>query len=291
MAAPFVSVVIPAYDRPDFLDRAVRSILEQTYRDYEIVVVDDGSEPPQFDRLDPGVRDAIRYRRKPRGGGASARNVGIRMARGSLIAFLDHDDRFLPEKLARHVAVMSSSDAVLSYCRVRRSRCGAVKDVRPDDGVSGWAFDALVEKSIVRGFSSVVVRKSALEEVELLDESYRIIDDYHLYFRLAQKGTFEFLPEVLVEAELHEGNTSNDRLALHLEYARLFSALSVAFKGKSRRKLCRKAAYHWRKSGDVWAARGNGRRALREYARGVATYPFSSTGFGRILTLPFRAAR
>jgi glycosyltransferase involved in cell wall biosynthesis len=288
MPEPSVSVIIPAHGRADFLERAIRSVLAQTYQDYEVIVVDDGSHPPLLEQLSPEARSAIRYRYKQSGGGASARNVGVTMARAPLVAFLDHDDSFLPEKLSTHVQEMRADDAVLSYCAVRRFRSGIEKDVRPAHGRSGWIFDALVEKSIVRGFSSMVIRRSALTEVGPLDESFRIIDDYDLCFRLAERGTFRFIPHVLVEVELHDENTSSDRLALHLEYARLFARLLTRHGGRRGRALRRKAAYHHRKAGDEWMARGARRRALLEYGRCVATWPLSATGVGRLLLLPLR---
>lgn len=290
MGDPLFSVVIPAYGRADFLARALRSVHAQTFDSYEIVVVDDGSDPPLHDTIAPDLIHKVCYLRKPNGGGASARNRGVRMARGELIAFLDHDDEFLPDKLAHHEKAMEDGEAILSYCRARRVDAdGALKDVLPEQGASGWVFDALVQKSIIRGFSSAVVRRAAMLEAGGLNESYQIIDDYELYFRLARLGPFRFIPEVLSQTHLHTSNTSNQRLGLHLEYARLFDSLSRDAHGRlgprlrRLRRLRRKLAYHRRKAGDKLMESGARAQALREYRRALAADPLSSTGVGRFV--------
>src|SRR5215831_9468158 len=99
---PIVSVVIPTYNNARFLPEALDSLLGQTYRDFELIVVDDGSTDDTLEVLKP-YRHLIRYVRKENGGPASARNLGIRHASGELIAFQDADDIWLPDKLQLQV--------------------------------------------------------------------------------------------------------------------------------------------------------------------------------------------
>ena len=102
-ATPLVSVIVPAYNNAHFLPAAIDSILNQTFDNFELIVVDDGSTDNTQAVL-AGFGDRLRYVRKANGGPSSARNLGIQMARGQLIAFQDADDLWLPEKLALQVA-------------------------------------------------------------------------------------------------------------------------------------------------------------------------------------------
>jgi glycosyltransferase involved in cell wall biosynthesis len=288
VADPLYSVIVPAYRRADFLERALRSVLAQTFSDYEIIVIDDGSDPPLRDRIQPEFLTEIRYEHRPNGGGASARNAGVRLARGELLSFLDHDDEFHAEKLALHAEAMKDKDVVLSYSRCERFRDGRLLDIRPEKGGSGWIFDALVEKSIVRGFSGLVVTRRAMIEVGSLNESYRIADDYELLFRLADHGKFHFLPEILVRAYLHSENTTRDRIQLHLEMGRVFEDLLTRASPNRVRKLRRKAGYHHRKAGDEYLRVGDRQAAIAEYRRCLAVDHLSSTGIGRLLSALLR---
>ncbi len=108
-SAPLVSVVIPTYNRAQMVSEAVRSVLEQTFGDLEVIVVDDGSTDGTREALKPHA-DKIRYLRQENSGVSAARNRGIAEARGSLIAFLDSDDLWLPAKLKNQVLFFQLCD-------------------------------------------------------------------------------------------------------------------------------------------------------------------------------------
>ncbi len=113
-----VSVIVPTYNRKHMVATAVQSILNQTYRDLEIIVVDDGSTDSTeqtIRRIAAGASRPIRYVKKPNGGCASARNAGIKHAKGDAVAFLDSDDQFLPEALESQVSTLKSSGADFVY--------------------------------------------------------------------------------------------------------------------------------------------------------------------------------
>src|SRR5258708_6914008 len=106
---PLVSIIIPAYNRKAMLFDAVASVLAQSYRDWELIVVDDGSTDGTADDLHARFGSRVRLIAQSRRGVAAARNLGVRSARGDYIAFLDSDDFWLPRKLERQMAFMEES--------------------------------------------------------------------------------------------------------------------------------------------------------------------------------------
>jgi glycosyltransferase involved in cell wall biosynthesis len=195
-----VSVVIPTRNRPEQVETAVRSALAQTYRHLEIVVVDDASSPPLALPQDlagnPRVR-AIRLRVSV--GPGEARNIGAGSSRGELLAFLDDDDEWHAEKIARQVETLG--------------RCG------PSVAVCESGFDLLQDGRVVMRFlphagrdlarvlaerpclqpSTVLMRRSAFEALGGFDPFLRRVEDWDLWVRLADSFEVTTLPEVLVD--------------------------------------------------------------------------------------------
>ena len=122
--SPTVSVVIPFRNRIEWLGEAVQSVLDQTYDDFEVIVIDDGSDELEASQL--GFKDGrIRYVRQDHKGRSTARNRGIGMSRGLFVAFLDSDDLFLPSKLERQVALMKENPiCLLSHTSYERISVG-----------------------------------------------------------------------------------------------------------------------------------------------------------------------
>ena len=113
---PRVSVIIPTYNREKYIAETINSVLDQTFSDYEIIVVDDGSADNTERLIREQFADEVIYLSKPNGGPASARNMGMRVAKGEYIAFLDSDDLWLPEKLAIQTRFMDAHPEIgLTY--------------------------------------------------------------------------------------------------------------------------------------------------------------------------------
>jgi glycosyltransferase involved in cell wall biosynthesis len=220
MGAPAVSVIIPTYNRRDLVQKALQSVFAQTYRDFEIVVVDDGSTDDTRAVVE-GIA-LVRYLFQKNGGPASARNLGIRQAQGQLIAFLDSDDVWLPEFLSAQVDVLRRYPEVALVCA--RSIVGKkeAKDFPLGrELIVGDLYPKLYERSFVRT-PATVVRKSCLDAVGGFNESYRWSEDHDLWLRIARKYTIAYVNRRLVRIGRQSDNISRDgmrSLDAHLKVA------------------------------------------------------------------------
>ena len=208
-AIPSVSVVVPTYNRAALLGRAVKSVLAQTFKDYELIVVDDGSTDDTQEVLREFTDQRIRTLRSDVNQGAPrARNRGIQAARGEWVAFLDSDDEWLPKRLElqmERLAHQGPSEAAVGYCLFQAHECRTGKVVQP---VHTLAQDDVL-KHLLGGrwpktTSAFMVRRGALLDVGGFDESMPCGEDIDLWLRLAQKGyRYSACNEVLVLWHLH----------------------------------------------------------------------------------------
>ena len=217
-ACPKVSVIIPTYNRGYILEKSVDSVLAQTCTGYELIVVDDGStdHTPQMVRSilqsgKPGT-DRIRYIRQAQQGKSAALNHGVRIARGELIAFLDSDDLWLPNKLEwqlRALRQFENCDACFTDARYTNNpqlditafrRAG-----REYEGVLDVISDALefvISEPHGIHEQTLVVRASRLREMDGFDSNIRVLEDHDFVFRLAHHlKSFCFVNLPLVEID------------------------------------------------------------------------------------------
>ncbi|MCC6968119.1 MAG: glycosyltransferase [Nitrospira sp.] len=200
MAEPIVSVVIPLYNARDVIRDTVQSVLAQTYRDYEIVVIDDGSTDGSGE-LVSAFGERVRYILQPNGGVAQARNRGITASRGRYIALMDHDDLWEPEKLAKQVAVLEQQPAVGMVVTdvAHIDRAGrSMNEIGPASQPQ-QEFARLFVQGFVPTPSATLIRKAVLEAVGGFDEQFNSagMDDHELWTRLAATTTIVGIAEPL----------------------------------------------------------------------------------------------
>jgi len=212
---PTVSVIIPTYNGAAFAVEAVDSVLAQTRPPDEIIVIDDGSTDDTQSRL-ARYADRIRYIRQSNGGVANARNHGIQESRGSLIAFLDGDDRWLPEKLERQLECLAAhpeADLIHTNFLHWNDHTGELTPVKPGlERYTGSCFQEFFWRCGVKT-STVLLTRRCLERVGLFDEHIPgggSVEDFDLFLRVARHFQLAFVPEPLALYRHHGSNATLD---------------------------------------------------------------------------------
>jgi glycosyltransferase involved in cell wall biosynthesis len=195
---PPVSVIVPTYNRVEMLTRAVESVLAQTYQQFEVVIVDDGSTdttPKIFAQSKPPVR----YVWQQHAGVSSARNRGMSEAKGDLIAFLDSDDMWDGGKLAVQVEFFEANfDAMVCQTQEIWIRNGVrVNPKKKHQKPSGWIFTECLSLCVVSP-SAVMMRKSVFDEVGWFDERLPVCEDYDMWLRVALRFPIFLIDQPLV---------------------------------------------------------------------------------------------
>jgi glycosyltransferase involved in cell wall biosynthesis len=216
-----VSVIIPAYNYARYIPGAVNSVLAQTYQDYEIVVVDDGSTDDTRQALGDSLHK-ITYVYQQNRGVSAARNVGLERSHGELIAFLDADDSWVPDKLDRQVRFLRDHTTIGLVCSGAEHINDGEGDASPTSpqplDCSIWlnngvivkdAFSVLLETNFIIT-STVVIRRECIRKVGTFDESLRSVEDRDLWLRTARHFPIAYMPGAVVQKRSHPNNLSAD---------------------------------------------------------------------------------
>lgn len=208
MSDPVVSVILPVYNGENYVRAAVESVLAQTLRDFELLVVDDGSKDSTPDIMRSYADARVRYVRQENTGVAGAFNHGIRLARGRYISWLSHDDRFLPEKLERQVAALSALEGpAVSYTDVQMidSRGEVITEYRlPEHDRAELLRSVMTCGLVCMASYSVLYDRRCVEEVGPYSERWRYTQDVEMLMRLARRFPLVRVPELLMQVREHE---------------------------------------------------------------------------------------
>ena len=196
--SPKVSVIIPTYNRAQWLPAAIESVLTQTFKDFELIVVDDASTDQTPTVLQP-LREHITYIRHERNlGPGASRNTGIARSSGPFLAFLDSDDLWLPEKLEAQICFFDANPEAVA-CQTDEIWIRKGKRVNPKKihlKPSGYMFDQSLRLCLISP-SSVMIKRWVLDEVGWFDEELPACEDYDLWLRLTSRW-----PVYLIEKQL-----------------------------------------------------------------------------------------
>ncbi|MHB0977643.1 MAG: glycosyltransferase family 2 protein [Candidatus Aquicultorales bacterium] len=210
---PLVSVIIPTYNGERYISETLKSVVEQTYPNLEIIVVDDASTDGTLEALKPFIRQIKLVERKVNGGVAAARNTGIKASSGDIVALLDQDDLWLPERLSKGVEAFFAKPgaglvAVNTFIENEmtgdRARCWK-RVVRTGDRVT----KRLLAENFICS-AGVLISRRALDEVGLFDEAFYGADDYDMWYRIARHFDFVILEEPLAVWRYRPSSLSSD---------------------------------------------------------------------------------
>jgi len=208
-----VSIIIPTYNRTDLLPRAISSVLNQTFQEFELIVVDDGSADStkqvveEFQKKDKRIKYIWQ---ENSGGPAKPRNTGIKNSQGEYIALLDHDDEWLPEKLEKQLEIFEKNRQnnlgfvgcnalIVKEDKIQEYKTPKYKNILPK----------ILERNFIWSCSSVIIKKLVLDKVGFFDENLKIGDDWDMWIRIIINGySFDFVDEPLFKYYIHSGNIS-----------------------------------------------------------------------------------
>lgn len=235
-----VSVIIPAYNAASFIGETVRSVMEQTFTDWELIISDDGSTDETEETIKPLLNHQIRYVKHPNGGVSMARNRGAAIATGKYLAFLDADDVLTPESLKKKVQILQQHPEIaMVFCDVavidEKSNKTGEELIGSDEDILKHLL--LWDKTVIPGPSSILVTRDAYNAVNGFDPAFSTAADQDFFFRVARQFKCHRIREVLTLYRKHGSNMhmnirrmEQDHIGVYEKAARLNLFESSSFK-------------------------------------------------------------
>lgn len=279
-----VSVIIPTFNRSHLIGKTIDSVLNQTYRNFEIIVIDDGST----DNTREVVRsygDVVRYFKQTNSGVAAARNTGIAMSEGEYISFLDSDDTFLPDNLEIKMAFFKNhtneswvySDWQYVDERGDLLQTGSQKYNYANRQLNGIIFNELIYHRNFISPCTVVLKKLIFKDIGYFDASILSLEEYDLWIRISLKYPVNYINEVLTYTTIHSGSLSEDFSKWVQGNARIIDKLDgilpETFDNK-KKFLNRMHADKFTFLGRDFSIKKNYRKAMGAYWNSIKRLPF-----------------
>jgi glycosyltransferase involved in cell wall biosynthesis len=277
---PKVSVIIPTHNRAELLRTAITSVINQTYADWEMIIVDDHSTDDTHEVVKHFADDRVKYiKNTGKNGPSVSRNLAISAASGEYVAFLDDDDEWLPQKLEKQIGILDACSKKI---------CGAYSNRLMIDKITGKTFSDdpgaetlkgnLLSQLMIKNpihTSTLVIRKACLDKIGVFDETMRYSEDKDLFIRLSMHWDVEYVDEPLTKAYYHgnshlshnlEGQTHGREIILH-RYQHLLK--------KNRRSWGK----HYVCLGAQYCQLNRMRRGRKNILKGIVIYPFNKLAF------------
>ena len=267
-----VSIIIPTFNRAQYVCEAIDSVLAQTFKDHEIIVVDDGSTDNTSEVLKI-YGDQIRCFSQKNRGLSAARNLGMSLSRGEYIAFLDDDDVWLPEKLEKQVQILDNSPELGFVCSE------AYVFNNDKQILEHWkrgrhnqeTFESLFEENFV-SVLTVVMRRRCFEEIGDFDESLIFSEDYDYWLRLSLKYKFQYMNIPLAKYRFHNNQMSKNLDDKMSDCPKIFNKKEIAQRISFLKRKIRLAGEYYRTAGIFYSA-NNFIKAKEYFLRSIFTYP------------------
>lgn len=278
---PKVSVIIATFNRGDMIVESLESVMNQTYTDFEVIVVDDGSTDNTEEALKPYF-DRITYIRQDNAGAAAARNRGGEVAKGEYIAFQDSDDIWLPDKLKKQIAffernpqyTMATCNGIIFGIPEEAGRLAIAQKRAKRLEKEGVTLRSTFMKSSIRCVA-MILKRSVFEEVGGFDTDMRSSIDLELAFRVLTKYKIGFQNDAMIKIRMHSDNLGKDRERGQLENIKAIRKLLEGFPEAERiigpKNVRKRLAYRYYRLGKIYLKRRDPRRAA-EYLRKTDQY-------------------
>lgn len=242
-ADPLVSIIIPVYNGSNYMKDAINSALAQTYKNIEIIVVNDGSnDRGKTDRIAKSYGKKIRYFRKENGGVSSALNLGISKMKGEYFSWLSHDDMYFPEKVETEInylrehrllgkKVIPYSDYLLVNAKGKN-----ISEVKIIHEVAEKKPEYALMRGLING-NSMLIPKSAWDEYGGLDTSLKATQDYEKWFDMNKTYAFVHVPGVLIKSRYHSKQVTNTSPKVRTEGNELWTKMVKSVPDKRKKEL------------------------------------------------------
>jgi len=270
---PKVSVIIPTYNRAHLIGKAIKSVLNQTYKDFEVIVVDDGSTDNTEEIVKSFTDFKIHYIcHKHNRGASAARNTGIKASRGEYIAFLDSDDEWLPEKLDKQMKTFNSESSEVGvvytgdyYVDEKDKKVKKVHIPRKE----GYIYENLLRAEDVIYISTVLIKNECFKKVGVFDEDLPTSEDYDMWFRIAKYYKFRYVKDLLVVCLIHNNQmTANSEIMIE-GVKRIQTKYSKEFR---KRPYSYSTRYFY--LGNKFCHLGKMREGQKYFVKAILIYPF-----------------
>ena len=260
--SPTVSVIIPTYNRAHLIGRAIQSVLNQTYQDFELFVVDDGSTDNTEEVIKSFRDERIRYiRHEKNKGGSAARNTGIKAARGKYIAFQDSDDEWLKDKLEKQVKAMRNLDPGVwggMYCgfyAIINKRIVVIRATK-----KGNLKKELLSKKLNIGASSTLLfSREAIEEIGFFDENFERHQDWEYLIRFFRRYKLFAIEQPLVNVYYGQEPAVEKMVTVKEKYLSKFKGDIYEFGDRKAKEIF---ALHWLEVCNLFAREGKVRKCI-----------------------------
>lgn len=209
-----VSIIIPTYGRSEMLEKAITSVMRQSYRNIEIIIIDDNGTDTKQQRLTEDTllkytnqENIVYLKHEKNAGGCAARNTGIKASKGEYIGFLDDDDEWLPLFIEKHLEKMHDG-ADIMYCNyfITNDTTGKNRLAMVSNNKTGHVFNDLLRGWCPATTSMFIVKKECFERAGYFDESLQSFQDYDMWLTLSKEHTFECCEEYLMVKYQHDFN-------------------------------------------------------------------------------------
>ncbi|MGB3209616.1 MAG: glycosyltransferase [Desulforhopalus sp.] len=291
---PQVSIVVTCYNYGQFVTECLDSVQNQSFSDFEVLVVDDGSTDNSEEQILPFLKDKrFRYIQQKNGGQANAKNRGINESKAELIAFLDADDKWALDKLDNQIQLFSRGEVGCVFSRAVHINTEGVQLPMAPPGRylqprRGKVTDFFIYDNFIP-FSSVIVRKKCFDSFGTFDESLAMGIDWDLWLRFSTKHQFDYCEEPFLFYRVHSGQMSRNLLERIRCADRIVAKFNSDFPDAVSSKIMRDAAYYsYCLRGYVLRQYGL-RYSLKYYWQAIILFPQRKRAYVGLLKAPIKA--